>query len=132
MLSAEELMYPRWELVAYYPFCSIRLGEIITELPTDDDAYERIFVYGTRKPFRKINFCPEDYPHLFKKLNWWEHRSEEDMPKKVICKAIPGDQEVIEVFRWDMKMLFGFVDEETRTGVDLTCFVPEHGYFPVD
>lgn len=131
MLSAKELMYPRWELIANFPFCILRLGEVVTELPSSNE-YERIFTYGDKRRFYKLDHCPEDYPHLYKKLEWWDRRPEEDMPKKVICKAIPGDQEVIEVLRWDMNMLFGFVNAETRTGVDLTCFVPEHGYFPVD
>lgn len=129
MLSAEELMSPRWEVIAKYPLMKVMVGDIIIGYSIGLTCSYVVRRDGYLEEFHAV---PKHYPHLFRKLNWWEHRSEEDMPKKVICKAIPGDQEVIEVFRWDMKMLFGFVDEKTRTGVDLTCFVPEHGYFPVD
>jgi hypothetical protein len=130
MLSAEELMSPRYEVIALYPKCPFKIGDVLVRIKLNEGNWYHTNKFSFSSDIKEETI--KDYPHLFKKLNWWEHRSEDDMPKKVICKAIPGDQEVLEVFRWDMKMLFGFEDEKTRTGVDLTCFVPEHGYFPVD
>lgn len=68
MLSPEELLKPRYKVIADYPNSVHKIGSIIPpgeqiDLPT---------YYGCSK-----------YPHLFKKLEWWEFRTEEEMPEYV-------------------------------------------------
>ena len=74
----------------------------------------------------------EEYPHLFKKLKWFEKRKKEDMPKKLICKAITNDTEIMEIEEWDMNILFGYTDLKNRRGCGLNSFNYEFGYFPID
>ncbi len=65
-------------------------------------------------------------------LNWWELRKVQDMPKKLICKAIAEDEEVNIIQEWDMETLWGYTDKENRKVCSLLAFKLEYGYFPVD
>lgn len=68
MLSPEELLKPRYKVIADYPSNIHKIGSIIKN---DDGAkFDRIRYYGCAK-----------YPHLFKPLQWWEERKPEDMPE---------------------------------------------------
>jgi len=116
-MKAKELLKPRFEVIASFPNSYYKVGNILQG---------------------DLIFCdPEgdkysDYPHLFRKLNWWEKRSIEDMPKKLICKAIPDDDSVQEIYEWDMRLLIGWLDENKFKCCSLKAFNPKFGYFPVD
>jgi len=62
----ERMLLPRFEVIADYPNSNWSIGEIIT------DAGE----FSTKHIYRK-------YPHLFRELDYWEKRTEEEMPKYV-------------------------------------------------
>lgn len=116
-MTAKELLKPRFEVIADYPnpkdYCYFPVGEIIKIESLED-----------------INYL-EKYPHLFRKLNWWEHRKIEDMPKKVMSLADDKkDTYIIE--EWDMEILVGWIDKEKRSACSLLSFNPEYGYIPVD
>lgn len=125
-MTAEQLMQPRYEIIADAPLLKNKVGEIITS----DHLSGRITLNFLFAGVADIS--PDSYPHIFKKLNWWEHRKEEEMPKKLICKAIPNDTEIMEIVKWEMDILFGFTDLKNRKGCGLRSFNPEYGYFPVD
>lgn len=129
-MTAEQLLLPRFEVLEEYPNCRFKKGEILNRLKHATNNW-----YHTDENSIKAEILLEEiekYPHLFKKLNWWEHRKKEDMPKKLICKAIKDDTEVLEVKEWDMEILFGWTDKQKREGCGLRSFNPEYGYFPVD
>lgn len=113
-MTAAELMQPRYEVIAEYPSCHHELGSIVDNVTEYSEAF-----------FNK-------YPHLFRKLNWWEYRKAEDMPKKLICKADHFGQDVYEIEEWDMPFMIGWVNKLEGTGCDIRLYVPECGYFPVD
>ncbi|WP_319502548.1 hypothetical protein [uncultured Draconibacterium sp.] len=113
-MTAEQLLKPRFEVIADYPKSIFKVGEILNG---------ELIYCDTNGP--KYS----DYPHLFKKLNWWENRKESEMPKKITS---PDFDDVYEIVKWDMDMMFGFTDIKKRQGCDLCLFVPYHGYFPVD
>lgn len=69
MLTPEELLKDRYKVFAQYPHSGFNLGEIIS---VDSLALPRTGV-------ELFNA----YPHLFKKLHWWEYRKREDMPEYV-------------------------------------------------
>lgn len=58
--STEELLEPRYKVIADYPECPFEEGDIL--------------VNPTYEP---------QYPHLFQKLEWWEDRKPEEMPQYV-------------------------------------------------
>lgn len=126
-MTAEELLKPRFEIIAGFPKLAYNIGIILTPIKEGSNYYDCI-----EAPFGEIIGFPEKYPHLFKKLNWWEHRKVEDMPKKLICKAIPGDMEIMHIQEWDMNILYGWTNVEKREGCGLHSFNPEYGYFPID
>ena len=69
-MTTEELMQPRYKVIADYPGNHQRIGHIYT-------------VIGDEESIK--NWCSNKdyYPHLFKKLEWWEEREEKDLPKYV-------------------------------------------------
>jgi len=126
-MKAEELMTPRFEVIAAFPGMdgtNIKaVGDILT-----DDGIKAVLDQNGRAIF-PIEW--EKYPHLFRKLNWWEKRSIEDMPKKVISKA-DDKGSVYEIYKWDMERFIGWLDDKEYSCCSLYIFNPEYGYFPVD
>jgi hypothetical protein len=120
-MTAKELMKTRFEVIADYPSSPFKVGDIIT--------YDGI-VYGMGEP-QKFTRDPEKYPHLFRKMNWWEKRTSEQMPKKVMS-ILDDKGDTFDIEEWDMKILVGWVDKKMRTCCSLLTFNPEYGYVPVD
>jgi hypothetical protein len=123
-MTAKELMNPRFEVIADFPDSHYgAIGTILdrdwAKYPNDDE---------TQKAIWKIS----DFPHLFRKLNWWEKRTAKQIPKKLICKAIKDDTQVHEIESLDMDILFGWISKKERVGCGLHSFNPEYGYFPID
>ena len=114
-MTAAELMTPRYVVIADYPGNVLEIGSIVEVYPGKT----------------QLEFI-EKYPHLFRKMNWWEKRTEEQMPKKLICKAIKDDNRINVIEKWDMKNLFGYTNLAERQGCGLRSFNPDFGYFPVD
>lgn len=129
-MTAKELLVPRFKIIIGYPRSEFKEGDILVRIKgSTNDIYhtdENAFVGGI--DLEEI----EKYPKIFQKLNWWEHRSVKDMPKRLICKAIKDDTDVSEIEEWDMEMLIGWTNKEKRTCCSLRSFNPEYGYFPVD
>ena len=129
-MNAKELMTPRFEVIETYPKSKFAKGDILERIPNATNDW-----YNADKSLINADILLEEieqYPHLFRKLNWWEKRKIEDMPKRLICKAIPNDTEIMEIKEWDMEILVGWLNKKERTCCSLTSFNPEYGYFPVD
>lgn len=119
-MKANELLNPRFEVIADYPSNQQAVGTIL-ECPNFDNDF-------TKKYWEEDNY---KYPHLFKKLNWWESRKKEDMPKKVMSLA-DDKKDTYEIVEWDMDILVGWIDKKSRECCSLETFRPEFGYIPVD
>lgn len=83
MLTKEELLRPRIKVIAPYPNMPYKLGEIVYR-----DEGTLIGTYQYDYKARTELFTPgcnlfDDYPHLFKRLEWWEEREESELPKYV-------------------------------------------------
>jgi hypothetical protein len=80
MLSKEELLQPRYKVIADYPSQAFEMGNIII----GTSAY---LVKGE-------GFCNsgymQEYPNLFKKLEWSEGRGIEDLPEYVRMRRVKG------------------------------------------
>lgn len=129
-MKAEELMKPRFVIIADYPNNDLgKVGEIL-----DRDWCK----YINDDEEDGLEWRVSDFPHLFRKLNWWEYRKEEDMPKRLISKAFTYQEtkevsnEIFEIESWDMENLLGWTNKEKRECCSLLSFNPEYGYFPVD
>jgi len=62
-MKIEELLKPRYKVVAEFPRMEDFEGCEVDNIIVAED-----------------NMWYENYPHLFKKLGWWEDRKREDMP----------------------------------------------------
>ena len=128
-MTAKQLLLPRFEVIADYPNSIYNIGDVL-ELKEITNSK----IFHNNENFLVGNFFNQEelekYPHLFKKLQWYEKRKEEEMPKKVIFNENPLEEYLIE--KWDMIHLFGYIDIKQRSGCDLTIFNTGYGYLPVD
>lgn len=79
-MDKKELLKPRYKVIAYYPECPYKVGEILTKW--EDWKYPDEEVYGN------VNDGVDEREIIkstvnFKLLQWWEERSEKDMPEYV-------------------------------------------------
>ena len=106
-MTTEQLMQPRYEVIADYPNSIIPKGNIVDDL--------LLF---------KIEF--EKYPHLFRKLEWWEKRDVKDMPEYVKCIKTPDQKHFPDMiykvryraFEW------GFDENEIPVFLETNCYIP--------
>lgn len=138
-MTAEELLKPRFEVINNYPDCDkhkLGVGSIISFEFYNEKENQW---YNDNGKSYKYEAYYEGYPHLFRKLNWWEKRKKEDMPKKLKSLASKNKpdfdiekEEVFEIIDWEMNGMMGFLNIERREVCDLEIFTPEYGYIPVD
>jgi hypothetical protein len=68
---------PRYLVIADYPNSPFNVGNILTQYTQFNKTsyWVNDNLYTDRHP--------EDYPHLFRLLHWWEFRDESEMPEYV-------------------------------------------------
>lgn len=69
-----DLLAPRYKVIADYPKSNMSIGKI---LKVEDDFFYIGDGYAVEESYLT------KFPHLFKKLEWWEERKEEEMPKYI-------------------------------------------------
>jgi len=70
-----DLLAPRYKVIADWPGREFPIGLIISNYVDD------IWGDGKNYEFRESELWFKKYPHLFKRLEWWEDIKVEDMPK---------------------------------------------------
>jgi hypothetical protein len=91
-LSTEELMHPRYKVIADYPGNIHPIGHIHGH---DINGTQNVMKLDEWLAFH------DKYPHLFKKLEWWEDREEKDMPQYVKLVMSNRIQFVHKVEKWN-------------------------------
>lgn len=82
MKTVEELKMPRYKVIADYPNNRFSVNEIINL-----EKYSGGYRYRWAEDWGMDNIDEselKEYPHLFKKLEWWEEREISDLPEYVI------------------------------------------------
>jgi len=128
-MTAKELMQPRFEVIETYPKSKFKKGDILERIPNATNDW-----YNADKSLINADILLEEieqYPHLFRKLNWWEKRTAEQMPKRVMS-ILDDKGDTFEIQEWDMEILVGWIDKKERSCCSLLTFKPEYGYVPVD
>lgn len=128
-MTAEKLLIPRFEVLEEYPNCKFKKGEILNRLKHATNNW-----YHTDENSINAEILLEEiekYPHLFRKLNWWERRTAEQMPKKVMSMA-DDKKDTYQIEEWDMEILVGWIDKKNRSCCSLHSFAPDFGYVPVE
>ena len=124
-MSIEQLMQPRYKVIADYPCRPHPIGSIIEFTNDPYDTRTLFTLPGAEHRYPESKF--KEYPNLFKPLQWWEERKPEDMPQYIRFKP---DNTLFKIEQWDMPILFGFTDVERQRGCGLKTFKPEYGYEP--
>lgn len=125
-MKAKELLKPRYKVIADYPNSEHEIGEIIV-LNENRQVTKEPFARLLQEP---IIFLESDidksFPHIFKKLEWWEEREEKDMPSKITHKE-SVHKEVVNIDRWIFidREIIGF--QSDNIGVSVL-----DGWLPVD
>ena len=127
--SIYELLHPRFIVIEEYPKCKFKIGEIL--LP----VLRATFPWYHTNPHSPIAGILleeiEKYPHLFKKLNWWEYRTEDEMPMYLKHSHDKINYSYHKILKWDMNSLDGFVNLEKRQVCGLMVWSPEYSYIPI-
>src|SRR6185503_13287789 len=110
--KVEDLLKPRYKVIADYPDSEYNVGEIICNMITVQNSE-----------------WFDQYPHIFKKLEWWEERKESEMPDYVSF-SYEGKTTIDKIVKWGMEYKFGFTDVINRRGCSLNCWNTGYGYQP--
>ncbi len=97
----EDLLKPRFKVIADYPLSSYNVGRILTPISKGSSLYDCIEASSSEK-IRN----PNKYPHLFKKLEWWEDRSLYEMPDYVKFIQNPFTDLIPNKIYWVKEKLF--------------------------
>lgn len=78
-MTAEELLRPRYKVIADYPGNTFDVGTVL---------YKMNKTHGWLSPCNNINIgmhieAAKKYPHLFEPIPWYADRKPEDMPEYV-------------------------------------------------
>ena len=76
-MTTEEPLSSRWKVIADYPKSVFNVGDILI----NNSIYPQEYI--SWEDYGKDVYCPNDFPDIFQKLEWWEERSIEDMPEYV-------------------------------------------------
>jgi len=111
-MTNEELLIPRWKVIADYPGSLYKVGYIINEA---DNIEGRTFFTTT----------VHKYPHIFRALAWYEEREEKDMPEYV--KDMEDGGIVYKIIKLHTK---GGIMAEYPDGSGKTCWLGWDGLEP--
>lgn len=106
-MDYEELMKPRFKVIADYPGNMFRVGEILeaTEFPKR----------WAGEKFNLNNNHPSEYPKIFMELHWWEERKDEDTPQYL---KRPKNGVVFEPYHIDIETGYYYEDEKEYNAND--------------
>lgn len=88
-MTNEQLMQPRYLVIADYPDCFANVGVVLNLKYNSGQSqyeYDHTEHGGT---YTSSESWFDEYPHLFRRLEWWEFRDEKDMPEYV--KTVGGE-----------------------------------------
>lgn len=82
-MTTKEILIPRYKLITIYPNCPFKLECILTQKDAQNanNPYYEIGTLGIRNS--PVLYNPENFPQVFQKLEWWEDRPDNEMPKYV-------------------------------------------------
>lgn len=95
-MTKEELLKPRYKVIADYPGSSFEIENV---LETDEKSVYTLWEHDGKHELTLSNF-----PAIFRELEWWEEREEKDLPEYVRYKgceffrfSAPAINEVLKV-----------------------------------
>jgi len=128
-MTTEELLKPRFKCISDFPGNEwFEVGEIY------EVGFNGVIVKEEIRKWDDDNYIitqPEKYPAIFLKLNWWEERKLEDMPKYIKWVRFNTVQPV-HYYNTDtlrgMSAIWGDKDDLNRTEINLLLPSDEEEY----
>lgn len=125
MEKIEQLLIPRWKIIADFPSSPFKVGEYLI---IDSILRSEIYEYDNFK-FNGIFIFPHEFPHLFKKLRWWEERENHELPKYIkfesrpnqwIVRKLPHPMEIVRGQKWPVigQNHINFYDESGKIVIE--------------
>lgn len=96
-MTTEQLLKPRYKVIADYPFSPFKIGEIHT--------------VGDMESCIVITEGMDNYPHLFRKLEWWEDREVSEIEAVQYLSGI-SDGAFYKVDKYALKHDCVYINEE--------------------
>jgi len=128
MNTVEELLKDRWEVIADYPQNIMPVGSVFWM----DKFYTHITAPSGATSVQSNYYAQsrDKYPKIYRKLFWWEHRKESEMPE-FLKHTIQGKTTYHKIVRWDMSDL-NFITgyQEDNGGCNIGMWHPDHTYQP--
>jgi len=85
-MTTEDLLKPRYKVIADYPESCFKIEEILQ--PTNTNGVDDYYYYPREYRCNEISISLNRYPNIFKKLEWWEDRSIEVLRSVKFVKVI--------------------------------------------
>jgi len=127
--TVEDLLRPRFKVIAMYPYCPYEIGDLV-----EFSDLETSFHCTTTKEWDvftetfedSVNYFSIDvlgmWPHLFKKLEWWEERKDEELPRFV---SYPNKETVYKVtYLCESRVFRGVTNNGQKVDAHLTYTQP--------
>ena len=92
-MTPEELLQPRWKVIADFPKSSYNIGQILIPFSIKDEGLQKWYI---QDDYDYSWIRVEDYPAIFKKLEWWEERDVQDLPQYIKLNNSGDIYKVIE------------------------------------
>ena len=101
MKSKEELLVPRYKVSEQgYPCMPFEPNEILLLDQIDKDNIFKTGYFFIRKARFWYESFLKSFPSIFRKLEWWEERSIEDMPEYVMNTTPDNTSQYHKVKQW--------------------------------
>jgi hypothetical protein len=82
-LLVEQLLRPRYKVIASFWYNPFEIGQILLLYLNSFNNWAYTFDDPCGDTTQVLESDFSEYPHLFKKLEWWEGRKPEEMPQYV-------------------------------------------------
>lgn len=95
----EGLLHQRYKVIAHYPNCEFAIGEVLQYEPETETTRP---VLKDELGYETYTINPDNYPAIFKPLQWWEERKPEEMPEYVkwTHPGVKTLSDYFKVFQW--------------------------------
>lgn len=139
--TIDHLITPRFEVIADYPNNPHQIGDILQAPKGCTSIHQTTISYTDEfgDNVKQQNHCMvssfQSYPHLFRPLNWWEERTEEEMPRYL---KFDNDKlrlhnrnhfDYFKIDHWNMAALWAMI-ENGGGHCNLKKFTPSYTYQP--
>lgn len=106
-MSVEQLLTPRYKVIAKYPGSRWEVGHVVHLLNNKGSI---IYRWSDNNGDWVYEYWFMEYPAIFKKLQWWEERQEGEMPQYVKILNQQDKEEVYKVNKWNNSNGMPYVD----------------------